>query len=79
MKQKDVALIIVVVFISGLVSFFVSKMLFSAKTDQQQVEVVDAISTEFTLPSEKYFNDKSIDPTKQIQIGDNTNNNPFKN
>lgn len=78
MKQKDVALIIVMVFISGIVSFFLSNWLFaSPKNRQQKVEVVDSITADFPTPDSKYFNNKAIDPTQLIQIGGNNNQNPF--
>lgn len=78
MKQKDLALIILITAIAGLASFFISKMVFaSASARTQKAEVVDAISTQFTLPSSKYFNANSIDPTQLIQIGGNPNTNPF--
>jgi hypothetical protein len=79
MKQKDIAMIILIAGVAGLASFFISHAVFaSSSSRQQKAEVVDAISTQFTLPSSKYFNDKSIDPTQLIQIGDGSNNNPFK-
>jgi len=78
MKQKDIALIMVVVFISVIVSIFVSKALFaSPKNRQQAVEVVDPISSSFQVPDSHYFNSQSIDPTKLIKIGDSSNQNPF--
>lgn len=78
MKQKDVALIILVAAIAGIVSFFVSRAVFaSAGNRTQKAEKVDVITTEFLKPSSKYFNSNSIDPTQLIQIGDTTNNNPF--
>ncbi len=78
MKSKDILLIGVVVFISGLASYFVSgKVISPPKNRKQQVEVVEAISTEFKQPDPKFFNSNSIDPTKLIQIGDNTNPTPF--
>jgi len=78
MKQKDIAMIILVAGIAGLISFFVSKAIFSSSAARsQEAEVVDAISTTFTLPSSKYFNDKSIDPTQLIQIGNGENESPF--
>jgi spore cortex formation protein SpoVR/YcgB (stage V sporulation) len=78
MKQKDVALIIVIVFVSGVASFFLSNYFFASSTDRQQkVEVVEAISPAFQDPNKKYFNNTSIDPTQLIQIGTSTNPNPF--
>jgi hypothetical protein len=78
MKQKDIALIIVIVAIAAFISFFVSRLLFqSGDKRAQKAEVVDVISTDFELPSTKYFNDKSIDPTQLITIGGSNNQNPF--
>ncbi|HUS25761.1 MAG TPA: hypothetical protein VMY99_00240 [Nevskiaceae bacterium] len=78
MKQKDIALIIVIVFASGIVSLVVSRLVFAPpKNRQQQVEVVDAISADFPDPDAKYFNKNAIDPTQLIKIGDSTNPNPF--
>jgi hypothetical protein len=78
MKQKDIALIIVIVFVSGILSFFVSRLVFATpKTREQAVEVVDPISTDFPVPNSKYFNSNSIDPTQLIQIGANNNLSPF--
>lgn len=78
MKQKDIILIAVVVLISGVVASVISKSLITApKNRQQRVEVVDPITPEFNQPDPKYFNTDSIDPTKLIKIGDNTNPTPF--
>lgn len=78
MKQKDIALIIIIVFISGIASFFISNTLFaSSSSRQQKVEKVEAITADFPSPSKKYFNSQSIDPTQLIQIGNSTNPDPF--
>lgn len=78
MKQKDIALIAVIAIVSGVISFLVSGMIFSKPADREQkAEKVDVITSEFSLPSSKYFNSQSIDPTQLIQIGDNDNPNPF--
>ena len=78
MKQKDIILIVVVIFISGVVSFFVTNMIFSSKVDKKtQVEVVEAISSKFTEPDKRYFNPNSINPTVPVKIGDSSNNQPF--
>jgi len=78
MKQKDIALIVVVVVISGTISFFISKMLFSVpKSRQSKVEVVQAITSDFPTPDARYFNANSVDPTKNITIGDSQNSQPF--
>jgi hypothetical protein len=78
MKQKDITLVLVVVFISVVVALVVSRWIFSSpKNRQQTAEVVDVISPEFALPSSKYFNGTSVNPTQQIQIGGSNNPNPF--
>ncbi len=78
MKQKDIALIILIVFLSGVVSFFVSSRIFGTPASRQkQVEVVQPITTDFPQPDDKYFNNKAFDPTQPITIGQNANQNPF--
>lgn len=78
MKQKDIALIIVIVAISGVVSFLASRWIFARPADRQQkAEVVDTITSDFNLPSSKYFNSNAVDPTQLIQIGNSNNPNPF--
>jgi hypothetical protein len=78
MKQKDIALIIVIAAIAGGISFFASHAVFASSSSRKQTaEVVDVITTEFVKPSQKYFNNNAIDPTQLIQIGTGTNTNPF--
>jgi hypothetical protein len=78
MKQKDIAIIVIVVIVSGLASFFLSNKLFAIPNDQRaEVEVIDPITADFPQPDERYFNSKSVDPTQSIKIGDNENPKPF--
>lgn len=78
MKQKDIALIILVIAVSGAISFFVSKHVFeSPESRQQEVEVVQPISAEFAQPDTRYFNSQAFDPTQLITIGQNANPDPF--
>lgn len=78
MKQKDYALILVIVFISGVASFIISGKIFvTPENRQQKVQTVDVIDSNFQKPSEKYFNEDSVNPTQLVQIGDNDNQNPF--
>ena len=78
MKQKDIALILVIVFVSAIVSYLISNMLFgSPKNRQQQVEVVQPITADFPVPDNKYFNEKAFNPTRTITIGQNNNTDPF--
>lgn len=77
MKQKDIALIIIVVFITGVASFFLSGLLFKTNNLSEKVETTQAISADFKTPDSKYFNPDAINPTQLIRIGDNNNNQPF--
>jgi len=78
MKQKDIALIIVIAFVSGVVSFVVSGKLFVTPSNRaQQVEVVDPINASFQTPNKKYFNSSSIDPTQATTVTTDNNQSPF--
>ncbi len=78
MKQKDVAIIIVIAALSGVISFFISNKIFvTPENRQQNVEIVDPISTEFKEPDSRYFNKDSINPTRSKTVQDKTNENPF--
>ena len=77
MKQKDLALIGVVVMVSAIIALVVSRVVFSTSAHKQTAEVVDVITTEFPAPPSKYFNANSVNPTQQIQIGNGSNPTPF--
>jgi len=78
MKQKDIALLIVIAFFSAIASFLISGKIFVTPANRQQkVEVVAVIDSSFQTPSSKYFNSSSIDPAQLVQIGSNNNQNPF--
>lgn len=80
MKQKDIVMVLVMVFVGAVASLVVSNLIFSSpKNRAQKAEVVDAITADFPQPPRKYFNAESVNPTQQIQIGDTTNPNPFNN
>jgi flagellar basal body-associated protein FliL len=78
MKQKDLVLILVMVFIGAVVAFVVSRWVFATPQNRQQTaEKVDVITPDFSEPPPKYFNADSVNPTKQIEIGNTSNPNPF--
>lgn len=76
MKQKDMIVLLVIVFIAGFASYFVSKSLFSGDKTKVQVKRVQAIDPDFNEPSDKYYNGDSVNPTQTITIGDT---NPTQN
>lgn len=78
MKQKDILLIAVIALFSAVLSFFISDRIFVTPTNRQQkVEVVDVLNSQFKIPDKKYFNDKSVNPTQLVTIGNQNNQNPF--
>ncbi len=79
MRQKDIAIILAVVLFSTVASVLVSKVLFGKPQNRQvQVEVVQPISADFAEVDKRYFNPSAIDPTQSIQIGNNSNPDPFR-
>ena len=78
MKQKDIALILVIAFFGAILALVASNFIFgSPSARQEQVEVVEPISADFPTPDARYFNKNSIDPTQLIEIGNNHNSDPF--
>jgi hypothetical protein len=76
-KQKDIALIIVIVFVSGVLSFFVSNKFISSPKHDLKAAGVEPITSDFNEPSNAYFNEKSVNPTQLIRIDNNANQSPF--
>jgi hypothetical protein len=70
MKQKDI--------VSVVLAAVASKFIFKPAEHLQKAEVVLPISADFPTPDQRFFNKNSVDPTQPIQIGDNTNTDPFK-
>lgn len=78
MKQKDLSVIILVVFFSAVFSFFISKVVFTSASQRSlTAETVEPIDPNFQQPNEAFFNEDSINPTQLIKIGDNDNSQPF--
>lgn len=78
MKQKDIALIIVVAIFAGVVSLLLTQILFAPKqTRQIEAEIVDPIKADFINPDSRYFNKDAINPTQLLQIQDSANTEPF--
>jgi hypothetical protein len=78
MKKSDIALLILIVSVSLVISYFIGKALIG--TPQQKptkVEVVQPISASFTPPSSQIFNDQAINPTQNITIGNSNTQSPF--
>jgi hypothetical protein len=77
MKQKDIPLILVVVFVSAVFSLVLSKVVITPSDNKVEVEVVEPITTDFQQPDKRYFSSESINPAQLIEIQENSNQNPF--
>ena len=73
MKKKDIIIIVAVAMVSAIFSYVISNALFGTNKDNNKLltaPVVQPISAEFPLPDKAYFNSGSLNPTKDITIGD---------
>lgn len=78
MKKNDIALVVLIVSISLVVTYFVAKAIIGdPKGQEMSAEVVEPITSDLTEPSNKIFNRDAINPTVVIQIGDPSNQQPF--
>lgn len=80
MKQNDIAAIVLIVAVAGVISFFVANTLIgNPKNDPVQVENVTPIGATFPAPDSRVFNEKSIDATVEIQGGGAISDRVFEN
>lgn len=78
MKRKDFNLIFTAAIISAVFALVISRVFISSNAGNQKAEIIDPITAEFKTPDTKYFNNDSINPTQQIRIGENQNDQPFR-
>ena len=78
MKKSDWALVILIVAIAGIASYFVVNAFLPAPNkDPQTVPTADPITTTVAAPSDQIFNTDAINPTVRVTIGDQSNQPPF--
>jgi hypothetical protein len=69
-KKSDWALVILIVAIAGIASYFTANALLPAPNkNPQTVPTAEKITSEVTEPSDKIFNEDAINPTVRITIG----------
>jgi len=77
-KRNDIALLILIVSLSLVISFLIVKAVFGEPQNQAvKAEVVQPISSQIVQPSSSIFNKNAINPTVVIQIGNPANQQPF--
>lgn len=79
MNKNNIAILIVIVLVAAGFSYGIGTALLGDRVSKpQDVEVVDAISSEIAEPDKTVFSNDAINPTVQITISDN-NQNPLGN
>lgn len=76
MKDKDIVVVIIIVALSGVISYFVSNAFIAPPEKNLKAAKVERIDKKFNEPSSVYFNSQSINPTQLIRIDENKNDNP---
>jgi hypothetical protein len=78
MKKNDIALLVLIISLSLVISYFVGKAIIGEpKKQQAKVEQVEPITADLNQPSPLVFNKEAINPTVPIQIGNPSNQQPF--
>lgn len=82
MHQKDLTLIIMVVIVAGTFSLIFSSLVLKPRIVRDKAEIVQAISpnmpdTTNDVAYKSFFNPNALNPTQQIKIGDQQNQDPF--
>ena len=77
MKQQDLIIVVVIVFIAGIFSFIISNKFITPSNQKQTAEIVSAIDPNFQLPDAEVFDSDAVNPTVKIQIKPGTNKSPF--
>jgi hypothetical protein len=77
-KKNDLAMIVLVISISLVASFFVGNALINTDDNRTTtVESVTLINPNFPQPSTDIFNDSAVNPTELIEIGSGGSGTPF--
>ncbi len=78
MKKNDIALIVLIVSVTLVFTYFTARALIGEpKSQSAKAEVVEPISAELVQPTPKIFNKDAINPTVDIEIGASSNQQPF--
>ena len=78
MKKSDWALIVLIVVIVGIASYFVvSAVLPSPGANPEKVETAEEIKSSIVEPDTKIFGSGAINPTVKVTIGNQGGQQPF--
>lgn len=69
MKKTDIAMIILIAFVSVMIAFFVTRSIFgNSATESVKVKTIEKMTSSVTEPDPKIFNSNAINPAVEAQI-----------
>lgn len=79
MKRNEIALLLIIVGLAALTSYFLINSVVKSNGSQKpvNVKVASPISTTVTQPNQEVFNKNALNPTVKVKIGDQSNSQPF--
>ena len=75
--SKEIAMVILIAGITGIITFAATNYFFGGSKPKTTVEVADPVVSDFDYIGKSYFTTNSINPTKDIIIGNNNNAEPL--
>lgn len=82
MQRKSIISLVLTVLVVGILSYFVSGLIFKVPAKNAKAPTIEAIDQNF--PDVKndpnyssFLNAKALDPTQPVKIGNNANTKPF--
>ncbi len=79
MKKSDIAMVVFVVGIVGLATYFLTDIFLSTpEKSPQTITAAERFSDNVVKPDRAVFNDRGINPTVESNIGSTGGNLPFK-
>ena len=71
MKKSDIAMIVLIASIFILIAFFATRAIFGDGSNETvKVKTIEKIEATIQEPSTEIFNEKGINPTYRINVGD---------
>lgn len=82
MKRKGTLSLVLTVFLVGILSYIIAGFIFKVPAKNAKAPAVESINQNFpdVANDSSYasiFNDKALDPTQPVQIGNSNNSQPF--
>ena len=80
MRKNDIAAIILIVVMAGVIAYFIANSLIGKPANNPvQVEQVSPIAPNFPAPDSRVFNDGAVDPTVEVSGDGQSADEPFTN